>query len=193
MTRKILVIDGHPNADSFNAAIATAYGAAARSAGATVKQLTIRELQFNPNLQYGYRQRMELEPDLLRAWELIQWANHLVWVHPVWWGGLPALTKGFIDRLFLPGLAFRYRDNSVWWDKLLTGKTARIITTMDQPGWYYHLVYGRPSINQLKKSTLEFCGVRPVKVTSLGIIKKSDEGQRRKWLDQVSRLGQRQL
>lgn len=193
MAKKILVIDGHPNADSFNAAITAAYIKAARSAGAEVKQITIRELQFNPNLQYGYRQRMELEPDLLEAWEMIQWAGHLVWIHPVWWGGLPALTKGFIDRLFLPGLAFRYRDNSVWWDKLLTGKTARIITTMDQPGWYYRLVYGRPSINQLKKSTLEFCGVRPVKVTSLGIIKKSDEPQRKKWLDQVARIGKAQL
>jgi putative NADPH-quinone reductase len=63
----------------------------------------------------------------------------LVWIHPVWWGGLPAITKGFIDRLFLPGMAYKYRDNSILWDKLLKGKTARIITTLDQPGWYYRL------------------------------------------------------
>lgn len=48
----------------------------------------------------------------------------MVWFHPVWWGGLPALTKGFIDRVFTPGFAFKYRENSVWWDKLLSGKTA---------------------------------------------------------------------
>ena len=112
-----------------------------------------------------------------------------MWVHPVWWGGFPAVMKGFIDRLFLPGLAFKYRENSVWWDKLLAGKTAHIITTMDQPGWYYRMFFGRPSINQLKKSILEFCGVKPVKVTIVGIIKTSDETQRRKWIDKVRIFG----
>jgi len=192
MNKKIVVIDGHPNAESFNAGITDAYIKGAQRTGADVQVVVIRELQFNPNLQHGYQRRMELEPDLLSAWDKIQWAEHLVWIHPVWWGGLPALTKGFIDRLFLPGMAFRYRENSVWWDKLLTGKTARIITTMDQPGWYYRLVYGRPSINQLKRSTLEYCGIRPVKVTTLGIIKKSDKGQREQWLNKVGQIGERQ-
>jgi putative NADPH-quinone reductase len=111
-------------------------------------------------------------------------------VHPVWWGGLPALLKGFIDRLFLPGKAFKYRPNSVWWDKLLTGKTARIITTLDQPGWYYRLRFGRPSVNQLKKSTLEFCGIKPVGVTYFGIIKTATETQRSEWLRKATKMGQ---
>nr|WP_287423105.1 hypothetical protein [Candidatus Brachybacter algidus] len=42
---------------------------------------------------------------------------------------------------------------------MLKGKTAHIITTLDQQSWYYWLVYGRPSVNQLKKSTLQFCGI----------------------------------
>ncbi len=134
---------------------------------------------------------MNLEPDLLNAWETIQWADHLVWIHPVWWGGLPALMKGFIDRLFSPGLAYKYRENSLWWDKLLKGKTAHIITTIDQPGWYYRLVYGRPSVNQLKKSILEFCGIKPVKVTYLGIVRTSTEEQRKIWLKKVRVLGQK--
>ncbi|GAA4154077.1 NAD(P)H-dependent oxidoreductase [Chryseobacterium ginsenosidimutans] len=162
-----------------------AYREGAEKAGANVQQIIIADLHFDPNLKYGYQNRMDLEQDLLEAWEKILWADHIVWVHPVWWGGFPALMKGFIDRLFLPGLAFRYRENSVWWDKLLMGKTAHIITTMDQPGWYYRLFFGRPSINQLKKSILEFCGVRPVKVTIIGIIKTSDKTQRRKWTDKV--------
>jgi len=116
----------------------------------------------------------------------------LVWIHPVWWGGLPALTKGFIDRLFLPGMAFKYRENSVWWEKLLNGKSAHIITTLDQPGWYYRWVYGRPSVNQLKKSVLEFCGIKPVKVTFIGIIKTSDESARNQWLEKIRKLGKKQ-
>jgi putative NADPH-quinone reductase len=187
--KNILIINGHPNRESFNFGIMNAYREGAEKAGAKVQQIIIADLRFDPNLKYGYQKRIDLEPDLLEAWEKILWADHLVWVHPVWWGGFPAIMKGFIDRLFLPGLAFKYRENSVWWDKLLAGKTAHIITTMDQPGWYYRMFFGRPSINQLKKSLLEFCGVKPVKVTTIGIIKTSDETQRSKWSDKVRILG----
>lgn len=189
--KKIAIINGHPNKDSFNFGVAAAYKEGAAESGAEIKEIVIANLNFNPNLQFGYQKRMELEPDLLNAWDIIQWADHLVWVHPVWWGGFPALMKGFIDRLFLPGFAYKYRENSVWWDKLLKGKTAHIITTLDQPGWYYRLMYGRPSVNQLKKSTLEFCGINPVKVTYIGIVRDSKEDQRRKWLGKVKELGRR--
>jgi putative NADPH-quinone reductase len=134
---------------------------------------------------------MELEPDLQNAQEKIKWADHLVWVHPVWWGSLPALLKGFIDRVFLPGFAFKYRENSVMWDRLLSGKTAHIITTMDSPVWYYKLFTGKPGINQLKKATLEFCGVKPVKVTCMGMVRKSTELSREKWLLKIKKAGSR--
>lgn len=187
--KNILIINGHPNAESFNFAIADSYQKGAITFGAEVETIIIANLNFSPNLKFGYQKRTELEPDLLESWEKIQKADHLVWIHPVWWGGLPAITKGFIDRLFLPGMAFQYRENSIWWDKLLKGKTAHIITTLDQPGWYYRLFYARPSVNQLKKSTLEFCGVKPVKVSYIGIVKGSNEAQRKKWLDKVYAFG----
>lgn len=190
--KKIAIINGHPNRDSFNFGVAKAYRAGAIETGAEVKEIVIKDLNFNPNLKFGYQKRMELEPDLLKAWEIIQWADHLVWVHPVWWGGFPAVMKGFIDRLFLPGMAYKYRENSVWWDKLLKGKTAHILTTLDQPGWYYRLFFGRPSVNQLKKSILEYCGVKPVKVTYIGIIRNSKEEERDHWLKKVKALGKKQ-
>lgn len=189
--KKILIINGHPNPGSFNFGIAEWYLKGVIVSGAQVETITIAELNFNPNLKFGYQKRTELEPDLLDSWEKIKRADHLVWIHPVWFGGLPAITKGFIDRLFLPGMAFQYRKDSVWWDKLLKGKSAHIITTLDQPSWYYRFFYGRPSVNQLKKSTLEFCGVKPVKVTYIGIIKGSADFQREKWLQKVYELGVR--
>ncbi len=191
--KKILIINGHPNLESYNKALAESYKNGALASNAEVKEIHIGSLNFNPNLAFGYQKRIELEPDLLDAWDKILWANHLVWIHPVWWGGLPAITKGFIDRLFLPGFAFQYRENSVWWDKLLNGKTAHIITTLDQPSWYYKIIYGNPSVNQLKKSTLEFCGIKPVKVTYVGIIKNSSLENRHKWIEKVKQLGIRLL
>lgn len=187
--KKILVINGHPNPSSFNFGLAESYLKGAIQSKAQVETITIAELDFNPNLKFGYQKRTELEPDLLESWKKIQNADHLVWIHPIWWGGLPAITKGFIDRLFLPGMAFEHRENSVWWDKLLKGKTAHIITTLDQPDWYYRFVYAKPSVNQLKKCTLEFCGVKPVKVTYIGIIKTADEKQKEKWLKKVFEFG----
>jgi NAD(P)H dehydrogenase (quinone) len=189
--KKILIINGHPNPEAFNAGLVDAYTKGAQTTGGEVKVLTLHQLTFNPNLMYGYQKRTPLEPDLLDAWQNIQWADHLVWIHPVWWGGLPALMKGFIDRLFLPGMAFRYRENSVWWDKLLKGKTAHIITTLDQPGWYYGIFYGRPSINQLKRSTLAFCGINPVRVTYIGIVRNAPIEKRNRWLLKVEKLGRR--
>jgi len=183
--RKIVIINGHPNLESFNFGLVDAYREGAILKGAEVRVLTIATMEFDPNLRYGYQKRMELEPDLVQAIEDIKWADHLVWVHPVWWGGLPALLKGFIDRTFLPGITYKYRENSMLWDKLLTGKTAHIITTLDQPGWYYRFVYGRPSVNQLKKSTLQFCGVSNVKVTYIGIVRNATAAQRAIWLEKI--------
>jgi putative NADPH-quinone reductase len=187
--KKILIINGHPNTDSFNFAIVEAYKNGAIKSGAEVKEIVIADLEFSPNLKHGYQKRTDLEPDLLDAFEKIKWADHMVWVHPVWWGGLPAITKGFIDRVFLPGFVFQYRENSSWWDKLLIGKTARIITTLDQPGWFYKLMFGQPSVNQLKKSTLEFCGVKPVKVTFVGPIRNSRDEVRKSLLLKIEKLG----
>ena len=187
--KKITIINGHPNKEAFNFGVVEAYVKGAIFSGAEIRHITLAEMEFDANLKYGYQKRMNLEPDLLRAIDDIKWADHLVWVHPVWWGGAPALLKGFIDRVFLPGIMYRYRENSMLWDKLLKGKTAHIITTLDQPGWYYRMMYGRPSVNQLKKSTLQFCGVSPVKVTYIGIIRNSKESQRAKWLTKVHRLG----
>lgn len=188
-TKKILLINGHPDKNSFCYAISEAYIKGAKRAGLEIKVIHICDLNFNPNLQYGYQKRTDLEQDLLDAQEMIKWANHLVWVYPVWWASYPAIMKGFLDRTFLPGFAFAKRENSVWWDKLLTNKSARIISTLDQPSWYYWLVYRQPSTNAMKKLTLEFCGIKPVKVTTIGPIRLSKESYRKNWLEKIETLG----
>ncbi|MEN7548809.1 NAD(P)H-dependent oxidoreductase [Rapidithrix thailandica] len=188
--KKILIINGHPDKESFNFGISEAYKNGAEEAGAEVKEILIRELMFNPNLQFGYRQRTELEPDLLEAQDKLKWADHLVWVYPVWWGSVPAIMKGFLDRVLLPGFAFNKRKESLWWDKLFNGKTARIICTLDQPSWYYRWIYGRPSHNAMKKLTMNFIGVKKVRITTIGPIRLSKETFRAKWLKKVEKLGQ---
>ena len=191
MSTRILVIHGHPDSESFCTALAAAYRDAARATGAEVRDLVLADLTFEPNLRFGYRQRTELEPCLIAAQADLVWAQHVVLVHPVWWGSVPGLLKGFLDRVLLPGFAFKKRPGSVWWDKLLTGKTGRIISTLDQPGWYYRMRYGSPSSKALKRLTFEFCGIAPTRVTLVGPIRLSTDQTRAAFLRRIARLGAR--
>jgi len=191
--KKVLIIQGRPDRESYCRALSMAYKVGALNAGSEVQEIIVSDLKFNPNLEFGYRKRTELEPDLLEAQEKIKWAEHLVIIYPLWWGGMPALLKGFFDRTFLPGFAFQKRENSVWWDKYLIGKSARIITTMDQPAWYHWLIYGEPAHKALKKMILEFCGIKPVKTTSIGPIRFSKDEFRKKYLEKVKALGIKQI
>lgn len=186
--KNILVIDAHPNEDSLCYALAESYINGAKNKGNEVKKLRLGDLQFNPNLRYGYQKRTDLEPDLLEALKLLKWADHLVWVHPVWWSALPAIAKGFIDRLFLPGLTYETIHRSIRTKGLLSGKTAEIIATLDQPGWFYRCFFKAPSEHQLKQS-LRLCGVKTKKVKYIGIVKGSAAEQRKKWLKEVEKLG----
>ncbi|MBU5352756.1 NAD(P)H-dependent oxidoreductase [Paenibacillus barcinonensis] len=189
---KILIINGHPDPQSYCKALSTSYAEGARKSGASVELIDLSEIEFNPNLRYGYRQRTELEPDLLKAQELIRWADHLVFVYPMWWGTMPAVLKGFIDRIFLPGFAMRYRENSVLWDKLLKGKSAQLIVTSDTPRLYNALVYGNVGHRLMKTNILKFSGVSPVRVTDISPVRNSTEAFRQKWLDKVKEMGMKQ-
>ena len=184
--KNILVVLGHPRNDSFCGAMADAYVQAVRAAGAEVRVLKLADLVFDPVLHDGYAQIQPLEPDLVAAQADITWAQHLVFVYPNWWGTFPSLLKGFFDRAFLPGWAFSYRKDSPMWDKLLVGRSARVLVTMDSPGWYYRFLVGAPGDKQIRTSILQFCGVKPVKIRHFGPIRGSKDSQRAAWL-QVAR------
>jgi len=187
--KRVLLINGHPDKGSFNYALADAYLEGLDDTNVTIDQLNLADLKFNPNLAYGYRKISPLEPDLIDAIERIKAADHLVWVFPMWWYGIPALMKGFIDRTFLPGVFFKYQKGKPFPKQLLKGKTARLIITADTVRWYDRFFMGSPLINQFKKGTLQFVGINPVKVTYIAPIKDSTEQFRKSWLQKVKQLG----
>lgn len=189
--KRILIINGHPDKESLCNSLAEKYKAGADKSPAQCNLIHLTDLDFSPVLKYGYRKRTDLEPDLQKVWDLILQADHLVFVYPNWWGTYPALLKGFIDRLFLPGFAFEYREKSPFPKKLLAGKTARLIVTADTPNWYYSLVYGKPGHNAMRKVILGYCGVKPVKITYFAPVKHATATQRNTWLEKVEKLGKR--
>lgn len=191
MSKRVLILLGHPDADSFCAALAEAHAQGLREAGHELRWLRLGELDFDPILHQGYRRIQPLEPDLVAAQADILWAEHLVFVYPIWWGTMPALLKGFFDRVFLPGFAFKYRRDSAFWDRLLKGRSARLLVSMDTPPWYYRWVYRMPGHQQMRQTILEFCGISPVQISDFGPLRGSAPQRRERWLARVRWLGRR--
>lgn len=186
--RHILIIAAHPLPDSFGTSLARVYAESAEQAGDQTRLLQLSQIEFDPIMRAGYKQAQALEPALLQAQTDIRWADELVLVFPVWWGGMPALLKGFLDRVLMPGFAFRYEPEGKGLTPLLTGKTARLVITMDTPRWIDRWLYGSPVIRQLRYPILRFCGIKLRQVLHVGPVIKSTAQQRLRWLEQVRRL-----
>lgn len=183
----ILIIMGHPRKASFSTALAEAYKEGAVSVGLNVRQLHLADYDFNPNVVTVSPRHQAAEVIVSHAQKEILWADHLVFVYPTWWGSMPALLKGFLDRTFTPGFAFEELEENRSWEKLLKGKSAQLITTMDTPLWVYRWIYKNPGHNAIGKATLQFCGISPVRTLSFSPIKYSSETQRRKWLQKAKK------
>lgn len=190
--KNILIINAHPNKESLCSELAKSYQKGAESTGAKYNLVNLIDLDFNPNLLYGFQKRTELEPDLIEMQLSIINADHLVFVYPNWWSTYPAILKAFIDRVFLPKFAFSSHENSFKYDRLLKGRTARLIVTMDSPSWYYSIFVSSPGHNSIKKGILEFCGIKPVKITTFNMIKASNEQKRKQWITKAELLGKKQ-
>lgn len=185
-TQKVLVINGHPDKISFNEEIAQTYIQTMKNAGVEVNYLPIRDLDFNLNLKNGFRLPQELEPDLLKAVALLKESTHTVWIHPLWWYGMPALLKGFIDRTFLSGIAFEFTANGM--EKLFTGRSARIIYTADTPEDEYEKTFSKSGLKQLKTGVLEFSGFSPVTHNHLSTFFDGDRARKDGFLKQVHEI-----
>ncbi|WP_418114160.1 NAD(P)H-dependent oxidoreductase [Vibrio scophthalmi] len=186
MCKKILVVNGNPKPDSFCAELANSYIASSKHN--EVKLISLHALEFDCDLTSGYDEIQALEPDLVDFQQAILWAEHVVFVLPVWWGGMPAKLKGLIDRTFLPGFAFKFLENKTMPERLLKGRTADVIVTMDSPPFYYRWFQGNPVVKQLERTILKFSGFKRVSATYIGPVINSTPVQRDKWTKQVVKL-----
>ncbi|MBU0661354.1 NAD(P)H-dependent oxidoreductase [Patescibacteria group bacterium] len=191
MKKKILIILAHPDKKSFNGALLDAYKKGAKAAGHTVRVLHMGALDFDPVLHNGYTKIQELEPDLVGAQKDITWAEHIAIVCPVWWGTMPAVLKGFFDRAFLPGFAFKFHKNGRRWDKLLKGRTAHLIITMNTYPLIHWLMVRNAGHRILRDGILKFCGIKVTKQTSLGPVNEFDEKKKEVWFKRMEESGKK--
>lgn len=191
MEKNILLVLGHPSKQSFNKALLDAYQRGAESAGAVCKTLYIADLDFDVNLADGYKTGRvdQLEEDLVTAQHLFRWAHHVVFAFPNWWGAMPAITKGFIDRIFLPGFAFKNHSGKNFPEQLLKGKSMRVLVTMDTPRFWFYLVHRASLYVILKKVVFGYVGFDPVRFSTFGFMRKSTGKRRDSWLKKAEQLG----
>lgn len=191
MTKKIVLILGHPSENSFCKALLDQYQQGAERSGAICKSIIISHLKFDINLPDGYRKEeaMELEDDLIAAQLLVKWADHVVMAFPNWWGSMPAIAKGFIDRLFLPGFAFKHHSGKTFPEQLLKGKSIRVLVTMDTPKLWFYFVHRASLYLILNKVVFGYVGFKPVSFSTFGFMRKSTPVRREKWLVKVQQLG----
>lgn len=187
--KKILIIDSHPRETSLVSSLVEAYVKGAKEAGAEVTRLALRDLTIDWT-RYPWGRR-EQEPDLLRSQQLISEADHIVLAFPVFWGLYPALLKGFIDRVFLPGFAFKSRPNSGYPEMLLTGRTGRLLYTMDAPGIFHRIWYGMCVERALERATFWYVGIKPKGRLSFHGIKNLTKERAEAWLKRSEETGRK--
>lgn len=185
MRQKTLVLLGHPEVESFCSALADRVVASAESRAEEVRRIHLSDLHVPGAVVRPGREDHAPDPVVALVQEAIGAADRIVFVFPIWWGGMPGRFKSLLEQTLTPGFAFRYVPNSTRWTPLLSGKTAELIVTMDTPPWFFRTVYRDAGISELRRNVLEFCGVKVTRVRRFGPMRVSTESQRRAWLDSV--------
>lgn len=190
MSKRILVLNGHPDPapERLCAALAEAYAQGAAAAGHEIRRIDIGSLEF-PFL--GSAQEFATPPDLpaiQHAQDAVRWAEHLVFVYPLWLGSQPAKLKGFLEQIARGGFALSVNADTTRVKGLLGGRSAHLFVTMGMPGLVYRVVYGAFGVRALEVSVLQLCGVRPVRHNFFGMVEPSAR-RRQKWLAKMKKLG----
>jgi len=189
MGKRVAIIQGHPDLeqDHLGHSLAEAYAQAAESAGHEVRYLNVAELDVPP-----LRSKREWEqtpvPDAVRAaQEVIEWSEHLLIVHPLWLGSMPAVLKNFLEQVFRPGFAIDAAGHG--WRKKLTGRSARVVVTMGMPAALYRFWFFSHGLRSMVRNVLNFSGISPVRTTLIGMVDGSRERISEHWLPLMRRYG----
>jgi len=169
---KTLVVHCHPDPKSFNRALYDTSCAALRRSGNEVRTIDLYAEGFDPVMKRDERECYNLDPSLIEGRvqkhvDAVRWAEHLVFVYPVWFHGPPAMLKGWLERVFLPGVAFLVPSKKG--EKTRPGlqhvRRLTIVTSGGSPLWWLWVV-GDPNRRLFGRAIRALCS-RSCKLTWL--------------------------
>jgi putative NADPH-quinone reductase len=188
MTR-IAIIVGHARKDTYCEALGEAYRRGAEAGGHKASLIVTSKMMFDPILREGFTKIQPLENDLQVAHDAIMEADHLVFIFPLWLGTLPAIFKGFLERVLQPDLVELSKMGK--FANTLKGKSAHVIMTMGMPGFIYRWYFGAFALRMLRRNILEFVGVSPIRATIHGMIEAVTQEKRQSWLADAEAIGRK--
>jgi putative NADPH-quinone reductase len=189
--RRIVLIQGHPDpaGGHFGHALAAAYERGATQAGHQVRTFQVAQHDF-PLLRSAVEWQSNVVPEPIReAQGAIAWADHVVIFFPLWLGDMPARLKAFFEQTLRPGFAIGNAAPGRMPQRLLKGRSARIVVTMGMPAFFYRLYYRAHSVKSLKRNILEFCGFSPVRTSLVGMVEGGSRRTNERWLARMGTLG----
>ncbi len=187
---KHLIIYAHPFEGSFCNAVMQAYE---ESLIANLHQVKIRNLyaiEFDPVLDSAELLDLEkgiIGPDVRQEQEYIEWADVVNFIYPMWWSGMPAILKGYIERVFCEGFAYRITENGSM--GLLTDKKVFILSTMGNTKPYSEQHGILEAIKIIEdNSVFEYCGMEVIKHKFIEGITFSTYEERLKILEHIKKM-----
>ncbi len=183
---RIFIIVGHSRTGTLCEALGESYLRGAHAGGHEASLFVTSKMAFDPILHEGFEHVQPCEPDLEAAHDAMMAADHLVFVFPLWLGMLPAILKGFLERVLQPDIMAAKQDQ---FPKLLKGKSARVIITMGMPGVIYRWWFGAYALKILKRNILRLVGVHPIRSRIYGNVDGAGLKGRHRWLKEVEELG----
>ena len=198
---RIQAIVAHPRTSSFCYALFEAAVLTLRSSGHDVLVHDLYAEEFDPVLKADeaftvgeteeQARSKSSDPIINLHRDEIAEADGLLVAHPNWWGKPPAMLAGWLDRVLVPGVAYRLHTAEGEPDGLLTINTALILNTSDTPVEREETVLGDPLNLMWGNCVLPFCGVQNTERRMFGAVAGSDLEQRQVWLDEVENLATR--
>ena len=195
---KTLIIYNHPREGSFCSSIRDAVRNGLKEGGHEYKIIHLDKDCFDPVLRekdlgafvkagrHGEEGLAEVDPLVLRYKKKLEWSEHLVMIFPIWWMTMPALMKGFVDKVIFPAIAYTM-DNGRLQSRLKNLKQVTVITTMNTPADIYKEYFGNSLEGSLIKGTFNQIGIHDIRWISLNMVKQSGDEKRWLWLDEIEK------
>jgi NAD(P)H dehydrogenase (quinone) len=195
---KVVIVFNHPYEGSYCNAILQSVTQGLSRAGHEVDIMHLDDDNFDPVMRakdltafvkakYNAVNSYEnLDEKVLDYKQRLECAEHLIFIFPIWWELMPALTKGFIDKVIFPGIAYEYSNKGMKMiSRMKSLKGLNIITTMNTPSFLYRLIFGNAIKYAVIRGTFWKIGCPNRKWISLNMVKFVSDKKRRKWLTQL--------